>query len=103
MQTRALLYRVVTCSLIAIAAVTSTSCTSSAVTSANAQPTMAATAVEKSDIANPASTNCVEKGGKLEIVKGEAGEIGMCILPDGTTCEEWALFRGECKPGDQKP
>ncbi len=48
-------------------------------------------------IANPASTNCVEKGGKLDIVKDEAGgEVGMCTLQDGTVCEEWAYLRGEC-------
>lgn len=51
---------------------------------------------------NPASVNCVEKGGKLEIVKGQAGEIGMCLFPDGGACEEWALFRGECRPGDKQ-
>jgi hypothetical protein len=26
------------------------------------------------------------------------GEYGLCELPDGSTCEEWALFRGECGP-----
>ena len=44
-------------------------------------------------IANPASEHCVEKGGKLEIVKEESGEKGMCHLPDGTVVEEWELFR----------
>lgn len=42
---------------------------------------------------NPASEHCVRKGGKLEIVKGESGEGGMCHLPDGTVVEEWELFR----------
>ena len=32
-------------------------------------------------------------GGKLEIVKDESGEKGMCHLPDGTLIEEWELFR----------
>jgi uncharacterized protein len=45
------------------------------------------------EIANPASEHCVQKGGKLEIVKGESGEKGMCHLPDGTVVEEWELFR----------
>ena len=44
-------------------------------------------------IANPASEHCVQKGGKLEIVKDAAGEKGMCHLPDGTVVEEWELFR----------
>jgi len=48
-------------------------------------------------IANPASENCIAKGGKLDIVDGPDGQYGMCTLPDGTQCEEWALMRGECQ------
>lgn len=48
------------------------------------------------EIANPASVNCIDKGGKLRIVDGENGQYGMCTLPNGTECEEWAYFRGEC-------
>lgn len=48
-------------------------------------------------LGNPASANCEQKGGKLEIVKAaDGGEQGMCVLPDGTRCEEWAYMRGEC-------
>jgi putative hemolysin len=48
-------------------------------------------------MANPASVNCEEKGGNLEIVTDtDGGQIGMCTLADGTQCEEWAYFRGEC-------
>jgi putative hemolysin len=46
-------------------------------------------------IANPASAYCVKKGGKIEIVKEDAGERGMCRLPDGTVVDEWELFRSE--------
>lgn len=48
---------------------------------------------------NPASVACVEKGGTLEIKKdATGGEYGMCTFANGTSCEEWALFRGEgCK------
>ena len=46
---------------------------------------------------NPASVHCNERGGRLEIVKDAQGnESGICHLPDGTVCEEWALFRNEC-------
>jgi putative hemolysin len=49
------------------------------------------------NIANPASVNCIEKGGLLRIQKdATGGEIGICTLPDGKECEEWAYFRGEC-------
>ena len=53
-------------------------------------------------IANPASINCVEKGGKLEIKKDERGEYGVCSFDDGRQCEEWALFRKECPVGGVK-
>ncbi len=49
---------------------------------------------------NPASVNCTEKGGTLEIRTNAAGEYGVCKFGDGSECEEWAFFRGECKPGD---
>jgi|GEM_PF-1710713 len=47
-------------------------------------------------IANPASVNCINKGGTLKIVDGPGGQYGMCTLPDGKQCEEWSYFRGEC-------
>ena len=47
-------------------------------------------------IPNPASANCVAKGGKVETVKSPTGEAGVCVLPDGTRCDEWAFYRGEC-------
>lgn len=42
---------------------------------------------------NPASQYCLEQGGKLNIVKTEAGEVGICLLPDGSEVEEWDFFR----------
>ncbi|MBT3354861.1 MAG: DUF333 domain-containing protein [Candidatus Scalindua sp.] len=50
---------------------------------------------------NHASVFCIEKGGDLEIRSGkDGGEVGYCVFEDGSECEEWALFRGECRPGD---
>ena len=46
-------------------------------------------------LANPASTYCVEKGGKLEIRNEARGAVGYCHLPDGRVIEEWAFFRKE--------
>jgi putative hemolysin/predicted secreted protein len=53
----------------------------------------------QSAIANPASVYCGQNGGTVEIIKGTSGgEFGMCTFANGTSCEEWALFRGEgCK------
>lgn len=49
-------------------------------------------------LANPASAYCVEIGGVLEIIERVGGQVGMCHLPDGRVCEEWALFQdGACE------
>ena len=54
---------------------------------------------EKLGVANPASQYCIQQGGKLEIKNESNGQVGYCYLPNGTTVEEWALFRanqGKC-------
>ncbi len=52
------------------------------------------------DMPNPASANCVAIGGTVDIrTDANGGQVGYCKFPDGTECEEWALFRGECRPG----
>lgn len=51
----------------------------------------------RNQMANPASMYCVKKKGKLEIRTAEDGnQIGYCKFEDGSECEEWAFFRGEC-------
>jgi len=52
-------------------------------------------------LANPASVNCKEKGGTLEMKNTEAGQIGICVFNDGSKCEEWAYFRDECQVGNK--
>ena len=54
------------------------------------------TTAERVALANPASVNCIKVGGKLTIQRNSHGDVGMCQLPSGKVCEEWALFRGEC-------
>lgn len=44
-------------------------------------------------IANPASVFCVQSGGRLEIRTMPAGQVGICIFPDGREVEEWAFWR----------
>ncbi len=69
-------------------------------TSAPSAPAPTATTVPAVGMANPASVFCKEKGGQLKIEKDAKGnEIGICVFADGSQCEEWAFFRGECKPG----
>ncbi len=48
---------------------------------------------------NPASKFCEEQGYRLEIREEPDGSLGYCLFPDGSECEEWAFFRGECSPG----
>jgi uncharacterized protein len=53
---------------------------------------------------NPASVHCKEQGGKLDMREGEdGGQIGICVFEDGSECEEWAFFRGECQIGLPNP
>lgn len=47
-------------------------------------------------IANPASVFC-EEFGTLEIRSDINGsQTGYCVFSDGSECEEWAFYRGEC-------
>lgn len=52
------------------------------------------------ELANPASVFCEENGGTLEIRDEAEGQVGYCVFPDGSECEEWAYYRGECAPGE---
>jgi putative hemolysin len=48
---------------------------------------------------NPASVYCEDNGNTLEIrTAADGGQSGVCIFPDGSTCDEWAYFREECGP-----
>jgi len=52
---------------------------------------------------NPASVYCTQNGNKLEIQTASDGsQNGICVFPDGSTCDEWAYYRGECGPAAQK-
>ena len=70
-------------------------------TQATNSPTVLPTDTPAANMANPASVHCEEQGGKVEIRESEAGQYGICIFPDGSGCDEWALFRGICKHGAQ--
>ena len=77
-----------------------TSCT------APSQPTPATlpTDIPQADMPNPASAFCVEHGFTSEIrTAADGSQAGYCIFPDGSECDEWAYFRGECAPGGFNP
>ena len=52
---------------------------------------------------NPASQHCLDQGYELEMRNAAGGTAGYCLFPDGTECEEWAFYRGECTPGTPAP
>ena len=74
-------------------------CTQQAVPIPGTQTTVATPT--SAGMANPASVACVQNGGTVDIKKDASGnEYGMCTFKNGTSCEEWALFRHEgCQPG----
>jgi putative hemolysin len=66
-------------------------------------PEPAATDIPQAGMPNPASVYCTQNGNKLEIQTASDGsQNGICIFPDGSTCDEWAYFREECGPTTQK-
>ncbi len=67
---------------------------SSSVASTSASITPSASS---NGLANPASVNCGNLGGKLSIqTRGDGGQYGVCDFGSGYSCEEWALYRGDC-------
>ncbi len=55
--------------------------------------------VESGSMPNPASAFCESQGYRLEIrTASDGSQNGVCIFPDGSECDEWAYYRGECKP-----
>jgi putative hemolysin len=54
------------------------------------------------NLPNPASAYCEQQGYRLEIrTAADGSQSGVCIFPDGSECDEWAFFRGECAPANQ--
>ncbi|MCX6985944.1 MAG: DUF333 domain-containing protein, partial [Lentisphaerae bacterium] len=88
--------RIVTFTIILMAL---TACTSLRVQTSDP----AGTDMPQANMPNPASVYCEQNGNKLEITTAADGsQFGVCVFPDGSTCEEWAYFRGECGPATQK-
>ena len=70
-------------------------CTSLRVQTSNPDPTE----IPQVNMPNPASVYCEQNGNTLEIRTADDGsQSGVCVFPDGSTCDEWAYFRGECGP-----
>ena len=53
-------------------------------------------------LANPAAVYCGEQGGEYEIREhSDGGQYGVCVFDDGSECDAWDFFRGECEPGSE--
>lgn len=53
------------------------------------------------NLANPASTYCLEQGGELKNLTDEdSNQYSICVFSDKSACEEWAYFRDECQSGN---
>lgn len=66
-------------------------------------PEPAATDMPQAGLPNPASVYCRQGGNQLEIrTAADGSQYGICVFPDGSTCDEWAYFRGECGPASQE-
>ena len=86
--------RIITFTIIMLAL---TACT---VFQVNSEP--AVTEGTQVNMPNPASVYCQQNGNKLGIqMASDGSQSGICVFPDGSTCDEWAYFRGECSPGAQ--
>jgi putative hemolysin len=68
-----------------------------------AVPELTATDKPQAGMPNPASVYCVQNGNTLEIRTADDGsQNGICVFPDGSACDEWAYYRGECGTTTQK-
>ena len=66
-------------------------------------PDISASDTPQPNMPNPASLYCEQNGNTLEIrTAADGSQSGICVFPDGSTCDEWAYFRAECAPAAQK-
>ena len=52
--------------------------------------------VVRNMISNPAAVYCVDLGYDYQIVEEAGGQVGYCVLPDGSTCDDWDFLEGTC-------
>ncbi len=55
-------------------------------------------------VANPAAAFCEIRGYRLQqVVVDDGSQSAICIFPDGSQCDEWAYYRGQCGPATPVP
>ena len=76
-----------------------TACT----TNQTQSPEPTGTELPQAGLPNPAAVYCTQNGYKYEIQTASDGsQSGICIFPDGSTCDDWAYFKGECDLAPQE-
>ncbi len=55
---------------------------------------------ENKEIGNPAAIHCTETAGAAWSTReSDNGQYGICTFTDGSWCDEWDYYRGNCEPG----
>jgi putative hemolysin len=91
--------RIITLAITLITLIALAACTAPRTPTA---PAAVATSTPQAAMPNPASVYCTQQGNKLEIrTAADGSQSGICVFPDGSTCDEWAYYRGECGPTAQ--
>ncbi len=63
---------------------------------------LTATEIPLAGLPNPAAVYCTQNGYKYEIqTAADGSQSGVCVFPDGSTCDDWAYYREECGPAGQ--
>jgi putative hemolysin len=87
--------------LLSLTAVILSACSGAPAVKATPVPAKEAREEPAAGLANPAAVYCQEQGGTVEIrTDAQGGQYGVCVFDDGSECDEWAYFRGECQPGE---
>jgi len=50
-------------------------------------------------MADPSAVYCHELGYEFQIVDGAGGQYGVCVFPDGSSCDAWRFLEGTCGQG----
>src|SRR5947209_10138829 len=67
----------------------------------SASPSPSPSASPNTTLANPASQYCQQVGGTSQTLEDQSGnQVGVCTFPDGSSIEEFTLFRGPNDPAN---
>ena len=87
--------KIVLLTALVVAAAVFSGCLQQPASTPTPSPTVLPSPSPNTEMANPASVNCVNLGGTVDIRTNADGEYGVCVFANGSECDEWKLFRGE--------